>query len=103
MDDLINGFLALMDTPGGFAGPVNLGNPVESRISELAEIVLQLTGSKSEIVRKPLPEDDPTQRCPDISLARKELGWEPRVALRQGLERTIEYFDRLLATGEPTA
>jgi len=103
VDDLINGFLALMATPEGFAGPVNLGNPVESRISELAEIVLQLTGSKSEIVRKPLPEDDPTQRCPDISLARKELGWEPRVALRQGLERTIEYFDRLLATGESTA
>ncbi len=99
VDDLIEGFLKLMNAPDGFTGPVNLGNPGEFTIMELAEIVLDLTGSRSPIKHLPLPEDDPTQRRPDISLAREELGWEPRTPLREGLERTIEYFDRLLREG----
>ena len=91
-DDLIEGFVRLMDTEDGFTGPVNLGNPVEITVKELAERVLRLTGSKSPIVYKPLPEDDPKQRCPDITLARAKLGWEPKVPLEDGLKRTIEYF-----------
>jgi UDP-glucuronate decarboxylase len=75
---------------------MNIGNPVELTIRELALAVLKLTGSKSALVYRPLPQDDPMQRCPDITLARDTLGWAPRVALEQGLERTIEYFDRLL-------
>ena len=81
----------------GFNGPVNLGNPGEFTILELAEMVIQMTGAKSELVRNPLPTDDPTRRQPDISLAREKLGWEPLVPLAKGLRRTIDYFDALLS------
>ena len=99
-DDLIEGFLRLMDSPADFTGPVNLGNPGEFTILELAELVIELTGSASSLKRLPLPADDPTQRQPDISLARQTLQWAPKVALRDGLRPTIEYFDRLLS-GRP--
>ncbi|EDM69921.1 NAD-dependent epimerase/dehydratase [Roseobacter sp. AzwK-3b] len=92
VDDLIDGFLALMDSPVGFTGPVNLGNPGEFTIRELAEAVIALTGSRSTLTFQPLPQDDPMQRCPDIDLARNKLGWEPKVALQEGLERTVDYF-----------
>jgi UDP-glucuronate decarboxylase len=95
VDDLVVGMMAMMDQ-GEFMGPVNLGNPSEFTIMELAKMVRNLTGSKSEIVFNPLPQDDPARRCPDISLAMSRLGWEPRVSLRDGLERTIGFFrDRL--------
>ena len=96
VDDLINGFLKMMASEVGFTGPVNLGNPVEFTIRELAEKVIALTGSASELVFRPLPVDDPMQRQPDIGLARSSLGWEPTIQLEQGLSRTIEYFDQLL-------
>ena len=96
VDDLINGFLRLMQSDDGFTGPVNLGNPVEFTMLELAEQVKELTNSKAEIQFKPLPEDDPRQRQPDITLAGKKLGWKPTVPLRQGLEKTIAYFAELL-------
>ena len=80
----------------GFTGPVNIGNPNEFTILELAEKVLMLTGSKSKIIRMPLPPDDPTQRQPDISLARKELGWEPKIELEEGLLKTIAYFKSII-------
>ena len=96
VDDLIEGFVRLMKTDKGFTGPVNLGNPGEFTIRQLAELVLELTGSRSQLVNKPLPADDPLQRKPDIALARSTLGWEPEVALREGLQRTISYFDALL-------
>ena len=96
VDDLIEGFLRLMATPDGVTGPVNIGNPHEIPVSELASRIIELTGSASKIVYRPLPQDDPTQRCPDISLARKELGWTPKVALNDGLTRTIAYFEGLL-------
>lgn len=93
VDDLIEGMVRLMnDSAEGFTGPVNIGNPGEFTIKELAEKVVSMTGSKSQIVYEDLPVDDPTQRKPDISLAKKELGWEPKVQLDEGLERTIEYF-----------
>ena len=93
VDDLLDGFEALMAAPDDLPGPVNIGNPGEFTIRELAELVVELSGSRSEIVRaKPLPADDPLQRRPDISLARARLGWEPKIALREGLARTIEYF-----------
>lgn len=95
VDDLVEGMLRLMDHPTLHA-PVNIGNPGEFTIRQLAEHVVDLTGSKSRIVEKPLPGDDPRQRRPDISLARKELGWEPKVELREGLGKTIAYFDGLL-------
>jgi UDP-glucuronate decarboxylase len=97
VDDLIDGFLALMASPSAVTGPVNLGNPGEFTIRELAERVIALTGSKSPLVYRPLPSDDPTQRQPDISLAREQLGWTPKVALEQGLQSTVAYFDALLA------
>lgn len=97
VDDLIEGFLRLMDTPAGFTGPVNLGNPSEFTVLELAELVLDLTGSSSTLEHHPLPEDDPVRRRPDISLARAELDWEPTVPLKDGLTRTIAYFDDLLS------
>ena len=97
VDDLVDGLVRLMAMPADFGGPVNLGNPGEFTIAELAELVLEITGSRSGIIRLPLPQDDPRQRRPDISLARETLGWEPKVALRQGLERTVAYFDALLA------
>jgi UDP-glucuronate decarboxylase len=89
----------LRNTPDEVAGPVNIGNPVESTIRELAELVVAMTGSASKIVFRPLPEDDPMQRCPDISRARELLGWQPQVALREGLQATIDYFDRHLSSG----
>jgi UDP-glucuronate decarboxylase len=99
VDDLIEGFVRLMNSEPGFTGPVNLGNPGEFTIRQLAEIVIELTGSKSTLVEKPLPSDDPMQRRPDISLAQSKLGWTPQIALRQGLEKTIVYFDDLLRAG----
>ncbi|NJB68706.1 UDP-glucuronate decarboxylase [Desulfobaculum xiamenense] len=97
VDDLIEGFVRLMDTPDEVTGPMNLGNPGEFTILELAEIVREMVGGKSEIQFKPLPGDDPTQRKPDITFAREQMGWEPRVQLREGLRKTIDYFDGLLA------
>ena len=99
VDDLVEGMLKFMDAPDELTGPVNLGNPQELSIIELAETVVRLTGSKSEIVFAPLPADDPTQRCPDITLARDELGWEPATSLEQGVTKTVAYFDKLLAAG----
>jgi len=96
VDDLIEAFVRLMDSPDDFTGPVNTGNPNEFTIKELAEKVIELTGSKSELVYKPLPSDDPTQRRPDITLAKEKLGWEPRVQLEEGLKKTIPYFEGLL-------
>jgi UDP-glucuronate decarboxylase len=98
VDDLIDGLIALMQSPDGVTGPVNLGNPGEYTVLELAEMVLKLTGGRSKIVFKPLPQDDPTQRQPDITVARSTLGWEPKVPLQEGLERTVTYFRTLLHT-----
>jgi UDP-glucuronate decarboxylase len=99
VDDLVAGIVATMEKPG-FAGPVNLGNPVELTIRDLAERVIALTGSRSKLVHHLLPKDDPTRRKPDISVARSELGWEPRVELDSGLKRTIADFDARLRRGE---
>jgi UDP-glucuronate decarboxylase len=102
VDDLIEGFLRFMDLPSGeirqpgFPGPINLGNPNEFTIRQLAEQVVELTGSRSRLVNLPLPADDPMQRQPDIRLAREKLGWEPLMPLREGLKKTITYFDDLL-------
>jgi len=98
-DDLIEAFLRLMDTPDEVTGPINTGNPGEFSMLELAEAVIDLTGSKSKLVHKPLPQDDPKQRRPDITLAKKHLDWEPKVALRDGLVPTIAYFDGLVKAG----
>lgn len=95
VDDLVDGLMRLMDSRDGFTGPVNLGNPVEFTIRELAELVIEMTGAGSKLIQLPLPSDDPTQRQPDITLARHELAWEPTIALRQGLEKTIAYFRQL--------
>jgi UDP-glucuronate decarboxylase len=97
VDDLIEGIYRMMNHANGFVGPVNLGNPNEFTILELAERVIRLTGSRSRIVHKPLPADDPTQRRPDIALARRELGWQPTVELEEGLRRTIDYFKEFAA------
>jgi len=96
VDDLINAFTTMMDAPDSFTGPVNLGNPKEFTIMELAETIMELTGSKSKITYKQLPSDDPTQRQPDISLAHSTLNWEPTTALNDGLGKTIEYFEQIL-------
>jgi len=96
VDDLIEGFVRLMNSADDFTGPVNLGNPVEFTIRQLAETVISMTGSSSKLEFKLLPEDDPRQRQPDISLARQKLGWEPTVALEQGLVKTVSYFENLL-------
>jgi UDP-glucuronate decarboxylase len=96
VDDLVDGLMRMMAAPTEFTGPVNLGNPVEFTIAELASLIVELIGSRSQISFHPLPQDDPRQRRPDINLARENLGWEPTVNLRQGLERTIAYFDGLL-------
>ncbi len=97
VDDLVEGMVRMMQTPDDFLGPVNIGNPNEFTMTELAETILELTGSSSKIVFQPLPPDDPRQRRPDISLARKALnGWEPKVQLREGLKNTIAYFEQLL-------
>jgi UDP-glucuronate decarboxylase len=98
VDDLIEGFLRLMGSPDEVTGPINLGNPVETPVIELAEKIIKLIGSKSKIEMRPLPVDDPVQRCPDISRARNLLAWEPRVPLQTGLERTIAFFERLLSS-----
>ncbi|NEX16775.1 MAG: NAD-dependent dehydratase [Halochromatium sp.] len=96
VDDLIDGLLRLMNSADELAGPVNLGNPQEFTMIELAQTILDLTGSRSTLVHAPLPPDDPRQRQPDIALARERLGWEPRVALHEGLQSTIAYFEQLL-------
>jgi UDP-glucuronate decarboxylase len=96
VDDLVEAFVRFMDSPADFPGPVNLGNPNEFTIRELAEKAIELTGSRSRIVTKPLPADDPAQRQPDITLARERLGWTPEVQLEEGLRKTIGYFDNLL-------
>lgn len=97
VDDLIEGLIRLMESPDDVTGPINLGKPDEFTILELAQKVVELTGSNSEIVFRPLPTDDPKQRRPDIALARKILGWEPQIALEQGLKKTIAYFKEILA------
>ncbi len=91
-DDLIEGFIKMMNTEKGYPGPVNIGNPGEFTMLELAEMVLKLTASKSKLVFQPLPQDDPKQRRPDITLAKEKLGWEPTIPLEEGLKRTIDYF-----------
>jgi UDP-glucuronate decarboxylase len=97
VDDLLDGWLRLMDhTPDDFTGPVNIGNPVEMPIRHLAEKILDKVGGRSRLVFEPLPVDDPMQRCPDITLARDMLKWEPKVALDDGLTKTIAFFDDLL-------
>ena len=96
VDDLVDGLMRLMRSPADFTGPVNLGNPVESTMIELAELIVELTNSKSTIVHKPLPVDDPRRRRPDISLAHDRLGWQPKVVLQDGLTKTVRYFDELL-------
>jgi UDP-glucuronate decarboxylase len=96
VDDMIEGLIRLMNTPDSFTGPVNLGNPEEVSILELAETIIELTGSKSQLVFMPLPQDDPKRRCPDITLAKTVLQWEPRTPLREGLKKTIDYFDNCL-------
>ena len=96
IDDLIEAITRFMDTPDEFTGPVNIGNPVEFSVKELAEKIVEMTDSQSELIFKPLPEDDPKQRQPDISLAKKTLKWEPKVGLEDGLRRTIAYFKSLL-------
>ena len=95
VSDLVDGLVRLMNMDD-ITGPVNLGNPREMTIRELAEQVIRMTGAKSKLEQKPLPGDDPTQRCPDIGLAKKQLGWEPAVALEEGLEKTIQYFKETL-------
>lgn len=95
-DDLIRGMIAMMATPDEITGPINLGNPHEFTIKQLAELVIELTGSSSKIIYEPLPSDDPTQRQPIIDKAKEILGWEPTVQLREGLIKTIEYFDKKL-------
>jgi UDP-glucuronate decarboxylase len=96
VDDLIEVFVRLMASPDEFTGPVNTGNPGEFTILELAEKIIGLTGSRSELKFEPLPSDDPVQRCPDISLAREQLGWEPKINLEEGLRKTIPYFEHFL-------
>ena len=97
-DDLIEGWIRLMAAPDDVTGPINIGNPVETTVAELAHKIIDLTGSRSKIEHRPLPVDDPTQRCPDIGRAKSLLGWEPKVPLETGLKKTIEYFDRLLGS-----
>jgi UDP-glucuronate decarboxylase len=97
VDDLMDAMMTMMDTPEGFTGPVNLGNPSELTMLEMAKLVIRLTGARSRLVFRPLPQDDPRQRKPDITLARRELGWEPKVDLETGIGRTIGYFRGLLA------
>jgi UDP-glucuronate decarboxylase len=96
VDDLIEGIVRMMDTPDDTTGPVNLGNPTEFTIRQLAEKIIDMTGSRSELVLHTLPGDDPRQRCPDISLARHMLEWEPKIRLEEGLVNTISYFDNIL-------
>jgi UDP-glucuronate decarboxylase len=99
VDDLVEGFVKMMSTPADVVGPINLGNPSEFTMRELAELILELTGSSSKIVHRPLPQDDPRQRCPDISEAERVLAWRPKTSLREGLLKTIPYFEALLSQG----
>ncbi len=99
VDDMIDGIIRMMDTPDDFLGPVNLGNPCEFTILELAERLIRMTGSRAKIVFRPLPQDDPVQRKPDIRLARETLGWQPKIPLEEGIEKTIAYF-RTVITGK---
>lgn len=99
VDDMISGLIRLMNTPDDFTGPVNLGNPIEISILELAEKIIRMTGSKSKITFKPLPADDPRQRQPLIELAKEKLGWTPEVPLEEGLKKTISYFEGVLKVG----
>ena len=102
VDDLIEGIVQLMNTADEFTGPMNLGNPIEFTIRQLAEMVVGLTGAKSRLAHKPLPYDDPKQRCPDITLAQETLAWEPKIGLREGLIKTIAYFEEeLRKDGKP--
>ena len=103
VSDMIDGFIRLMNSPARLTGPVNMGNPGEFTMKELALTVLEMTGSKSKLVHMPLPQDDPKQRQPDIRQAERELNWQPTVQLREGLRHTIGYFDRLLSDGRPVA
>ena len=96
VDDLVEGLVRMMESRDGFTGPVNLGNPGEFTMLELAEKVIRFTGSRSKIVHRPLPQDDPTRRRPVIDLAKKELGWEPKTPLDDGLQKTIQYFETVL-------
>jgi len=96
VDDMIDGFLRMMATPDDFLGPVNLGNPREFTMLELAELLIRMTGSRAKIIFKPLPQDDPTQRKPDIRMAQKFLGWQPKIPLEEGIEKTIAYFRTLI-------
>lgn len=98
VDDMIEAFIRMMDTEEGFTGPVNVGNPCEFTMIELAEMVLRLVGGTSKLVFRPLPNDDPRQRKPDISLAHEKLGWMPSVSLEDGLKETIDYFKTLLSS-----
>jgi UDP-glucuronate decarboxylase len=100
VDDLIDGLVRLMQSPDEVTGPINLGNPQEITMRELAAIVIDLTGSRSKLIHRPLAKDDPQRRCPDISKARQILKWEPRTPLLQGVEKTIRYFDDLLKVAE---
>jgi UDP-glucuronate decarboxylase len=99
-DDLVEGFFKLMRTKISLDGPVNIGNPIEFRISELAEIVKEITNSKSQVIYKKLPQDDPKQRKPDIQQAKDKLGWEPTISLRAGVERSIKYFEAAIRSGD---
>jgi UDP-glucuronate decarboxylase len=101
VDDLIDAFIAHMGKEGDLPGPINMGNPVEFTMKQLAEEVLALTGSKSNLTHRPLPSDDPKQRQPNIDKAKELLGWQPKVQLRDGLRKTIDYFDTLLKEGDP--
>jgi len=100
VDDLLEGMIRMMNSRDGFTGPVNMGNPNEFTIKQLAEQILKLIGSKSKLIYEALPQDDPLQRQPDISLAKKELNWEPKIELNEGLIKTIQYFDELLKEGK---
>ena len=96
IDDLIDGFISFMDAPDSVVGPINLGNPKEFTIKQLAELVIEITGAKSKLVFENLPEDDPMQRCPNIGLAKRELDWQPLIELEAGLEKTIKYFHQFI-------
>ncbi|MDQ2696057.1 MAG: SDR family oxidoreductase [Pseudomonadota bacterium] len=101
VDDLIEAMVRFMDTPESITGPMNLGNPAEVTVLELAEMIIDLTGSRTRLIHKPLPADDPSRRCPDISLARQTLSWQPAVSLEEGLRRTIAWFEQVLVDNDP--
>jgi UDP-glucuronate decarboxylase len=103
VDDLIDGMVALMDSPPDVTGPINIGNPNEFTIRALAELVIEITGSKSQIIYKPLPQDDPIRRQPNIHRAKALLNWQPNVELKEGLGKTIAYFEHLMGTNDPVA